>query len=627
MFPETTDKTSVSTLAASLTQTARRAPRAAALLAPGRAALTYAMLEAQLAGVAQWLASAGHGRRSRVALALANGPELAVALLAVSRCMTCAPLNPALEEASLQRLLATMRIDALIAPARRDSAAVRAALRLGIPVIGLDAATDGPAGCLTLDGTVVELARGGVAPVAPEPDDVALLMHTSGTTAEPKIVPLTQRRLSESARSRIDLYALGPDDRCLLGMPLHTAAGVRRGLLLPLLAGGSLVCTERFEARQFVDLLEQYAATYYTAPAAAQVAILEELTCRPRPPRLALRFAETSGAPLTAATQRRLAEQLRVPVIIGYGITETGSIAQTPLPPIETPAGSVGLPTRMELRIRDDLGRDVGPRQVGEIQVRGAEVFDGYEGDARANAAAFIDGWFRTGDLGWLDERGFLFIAGRLKEVINRGGEKIVPSEVENVLAGHPAVAQAVAFALPHATLGEDLAAAVVARSPVTEEQLQAFARDGLAAFRVPTRIFVLPEIPKAALDKPKRGELARIAAELMQREFVAPATATELRLAAMYADLLQVDRIGARDSFLQLGGDSLRGARLLAKVQAEFGLALRLDVLYRHPTPAALAQYIDAALRPPAAEGPPRDVGTEAQAAAMPVGQAGACR
>jgi acyl carrier protein len=282
-------------------------------------------------------------------------------------------------------------------------------------------------------------------------------------------------------------------------------------------------------------------------------------------------------------------------MIIGYGITEAGSITQTPLPPVQTPEGSVGLATRMEIRIRDEAGQIVGPGQVGEIQVRGPEVFDGYEDNAQANAAAFANGWFRTGDLGWLDGGGFLFIAGRMNEIINRGGDKIAPSDIEAVMAKHPAVAEVVAFAMPHATLGEDVAAAVVARSPVSEAQLREFARTRLAAFKLPTRIFLLTDIPKAALDKPRRGELARIAADLLQREFVAPATQTEIRLAAIYAELLQTDRIGARDSFLQLGGDSLRGVRLLTKVQAQWGLDLRLEVLYEHTTLAALAQYIDA--------------------------------
>lgn len=582
------------TIAALLAEATRRTPDALALLAPDRTALTYAQLAQQLAGVAQWLGAAGHGRRSRIALALSSGPELALALLGVSRCMTCAPLNPTLEEATLGRLLAAMRIDALIAPSQSDSAAARAARLLGIPVIGLNATGVGPVGCFTLD-----VAPGAAVPARCEPeavtaDDIALLMHTSGTTAVPKIVPLTQRRLTESARARIDLYGLGPRDRCLLGMPLYTAAGVRRGLLLPLIAGASLVCPDKFDATQFVALLEQLSPTYYTAPAAAQVAILEELSRRSMPLRMALRFAETSGAPLPPVMRERLAAQLGVPVIIGYGITEAGSITQTPLPPVQTPEGSVGLATRMEIRVRDDAGRIVGPGQVGEVQVRGPEVFDGYEDNVQANAAAFDNGWFRTGDLGWLDGDGFLFIAGRINDIINRGGDKIAPSDVEAVIARHPAVAEVVAFAVPHATLGEDLAAAVVARSAVTEQQLREFARTRLAAFKVPTRIFLLADIPKAALDKPRRGELARIAADLLQREFVAPSTQTETRLAAFFAELLQTDRIGVRDNFLQLGGDSLRGVRLFAKVQAQWGLDLRLDVLYEHPTLGALAHYID---------------------------------
>jgi len=576
-----------------LTAAAERRPDAPAILAPGRTPLTHAALRAQIGLVGHALAAGGHGSPLRIALAVPSGAELAVALLAVGAHAGCAPLNPELDEGMVRRVLQAMRVDALIVLPDDDAPARRAACSLSIPIIELVTAPDRPAGCFTLRIPATGSPRD-AASATPAGDDIALVLHTSGTTAAPKIVPLTHRRLTDSALARIELSRLSPGDRCLLGAPLFTAAGLRRGLLPPLLAGGSVVCPDGFDAVEFVNLIETFEPTFYTAPAAVQVAILEELIRRPHPLRHRLRFAETSGAPIAEPTRRRLEELLGVPVVIGYGITEAGSIAQTPLPPVVTPAGSVGLPTRMEISVRDDGGVELPADRQGEIFVRGPEVFGGYENDPQATAEALREGWFRTGDLGWRDAEGFLFVAGRVKELVNRGGIKIAPAEVEAVLMEHPAVTEAAAFALPHATLGEDLAAAVVLHQEATETQLRDHASRRLAAFKVPTRIFVLPEIPKAALGKPRRSELARVAAELMHDEFVPPRTDTERRVAAMFADILQVERVGANDSFLQLGGDSLRGVRLLAQLREAFGLTMRLDSLFREPTVAAIARTID---------------------------------
>jgi acyl-CoA synthetase (AMP-forming)/AMP-acid ligase II/acyl carrier protein len=578
---------------------------APAILAPDRVPLTFGGLGRQLDDTAEVLARAGFGRGSRIAVALPEGPEYAVAALAVCSCATCAPLSPDLDEEGLHALVVAMRIDALIARENEDSAAVWAARRAGIAIIRLRSSLAAPAGTFAL------LVPPGRPPVAPEPpgiDDIAMVTHTSGTTAAPKIVPHTHRRIAEAARTRAELGRVTRLDRSLLLTPLSNVTSFRRVLLPPLAFGGSAVCVTRFEPERFLDWLDAMRPTYYMASAARQLALLEALRRRSRPVKHSLRFALSGGAALRASDQAALESALGAPVIQSYGMNETGNIAQAPLPPERAPHGSVGWPTNVDIAIVDEGGGPVGVDTPGEIIVRGPEIFEGYENDPEANALAFRDGWFRTGDLGRIDRAGFLFLSGRIKDVINRGGVKVPPGEVEDALALHPEVAQIAAFALPHPTLGEDVAAAVVLRpgATVNEEGLRNFAHARLAAFKVPTRIMILSEMPRGSFDKVRRDELARIAAVELQHEFVQPRNELESAVAQIFAEVLGVERVGAFDNFFQLGGDSLRAMSALARMESIFSVAIGVEALFLKPTAAALAVAIrEAALCRPG-NGPP---------------------
>jgi hypothetical protein len=276
-------------------------------------------------------------------------------------------------------------------------------------------------------------------------------------------------------------------------------------------------------------------------------------------------------------------------------MTETGNIAQAPMLPHRAPPRSSGLPSNVDVAILSESGREVACGETGEICVRGPEVFDGYENDPEATSAAFVDGWFRTGDIGYVDAGGFLYVSGRIKDVINRGGAKISPTDVEDALMRHPDVIEAAAFALAHRTLGEDVAAAVVLRDAVTvsEAALREHARALLPPFKVPTRIVVVDEIPHGSFGKIKRGELASVAETALHTRFVAPRNRDERDVAQAFAHVLGIDRIGAHENFFQLGGDSLRGARVVDHLRLEFGKAIPLDALFRHPTAAELAVAI----------------------------------
>ncbi len=575
-----------------LAASARAYSKAPAILAPDRDTLTHAALLNQVHAATRALADAGYGRGSRIALALPEGPEAAVAALAVSCCATCAPLSRDLGEAALFELIVAMRIDALITPEADASPAVDAARRAGVTVVGLRHASTAPAGSFAL---IAPAARSPVAVPQPHLDDIALLAHTSGTTSRPKIVPHTHRRIAEAARMRGELGQLTHTDRSLLTTPLSNLTTLRRAAIPPLAAGGSVVCLGHFDPVRLIAWIEALAPTHYMASVATHIAILEELERRTRPVKHSLRFVLAGGANLPSDIQTRLERALGASVIAAYGMTETGTIAQVPLPPDRAPAGSVGRPANIDIAIVDEAGSAQPVDALGEILVRGPELFDGYENDANANDAAFRDGWFRTGDLGRIDRDGFLYLAGRIKDLINRGGAKVVPSEIEEVLMEHPEVAQAAAFALPHPTLGEDLAAAVVLRGQgaVSESELRDFALARLAAFKVPTRFMPISELPRGSFGKVKRAELTRIAEEQLRHEFVPPQDAPEALVAQIFAEVLGIDRIGATDNFFQLGGDSLRGARVMARVQAIFGVTVGVEALFRRPTVATLTMEI----------------------------------
>jgi acyl-CoA synthetase (AMP-forming)/AMP-acid ligase II len=577
-----------------LSATVRAFPDAPAFVAPGRDAMTYTSLAAQLDTAARALSNLGFGARSRIAVALPEGAESAVCVLAVCCFATCAPLNPALEEATLARLLGSMRIDAMIVLEGQESNASRAARRAGIEIIELRPTPSAAAGAFEF---VAAPSHPATTVERPGLDDPALLMSTSGTTGTPKIVPGTQRRLAEGARFRIELTALTARDRCLLLVPLYSNVGLRRCVLPCLAIGGSVACVGAFDPARIIDWLVDLRPTHYMASAAAQVAILEAVERHGARVDHELRFALSGGAPLPASVTERLEHALGVPVLQGYGITETGNIAQTPLPPRRTPPRSVGLPSNVDILIVDAAGRALGVDEPGEILVRGPEVFDGYENDPVATAAAFRDGWFRTGDIGRIDRDGFLFLSGRNKDVINRGGTKVAPTDVEDALARHPQVVEAAAFAVSHATLGEDIAAAVVLRHPATasEGELRDFVRASLPPFKVPTRIAIVDSLPKGSFDKVMRAEVARIAEAEMRTEYRAPRGPVETAIVGAFGEVLGLERVGVFDNFFQLGGDSLRASRVVARLQDILGRAIALDALFREPTAEGLAGAIGA--------------------------------
>lgn len=484
---------------------------APAIGAPGRPALDYQGLRAFAAEIGGFLNRHGLGRGDRVAIVLPNGPEMAAAFVTVAARCSTAPLNPAYRADEFEFYLSDLRARALIVGADDQGPAVEVAGKLGVPLIRLAPRAGGPAG--TFDLTTAMAAAAPARPGPAVPEDEALVLHTSGTTSRPKIVPLSGANVCRSAVNIGATLSLTPADRCLNIMPLFHIHGLIAAVLSSLCAGASVHCTPGFNALSFFAQLDEVRPSWYTAVPTMHQGILaraprnQEILSR-----AGLRFIRSSSASLPPQVMAELETAFGCPVIEAYGMTEAAhQMASNPLPPRARKPGSVGLAAGPEVAIMGEDGRLLGPHEVGEIVIRGPNVTAGYENNPKANGEAFTAGWFRTGDQGTLDEEGYLRLTGRLKEIINRGGEKISPREVDEVLMDHPAVAQVVTFAMNHPKLGEEVAAAVVAREgmTVTEAELRAFCAERLADFKVPRKLVLLAEIPKGATGKLQRIGLA----------------------------------------------------------------------------------------------------------------------
>ena len=469
---------------------------------------SFAELRATVARLAGQLRGAGVGPGDRVALTLPNGPVMAAVLLAAASAAVAAPLNPRSRAEEVRRAFAELGVRAVAAAPDGgevpDAPGVR---RLAVAGEGLD---------VTLTDGGAPIAPAPVAP--PAPDATALVLQTSGTTARPKTVPLTHANLAVSAASVARSLALAPDDCGLVAMPLFHIHGIVAGLLAPLAAGGAVACPGDFSAFRFFDWLDEYRPTWYTAvPTMHQLILARAHRHAGAIARARLRFVRSSSAPLPPVVLERVEAAFRAPMIEAYGMTEAShQMAAQPLPPGARKPGSVGRPAGVELAVLAPDGAALPPGGRGEIAVRGPGVTAGYEANPEANAAAFTaDGWFRTGDEGYLDGDGYLFLTGRLKEIINRGGEKIAPREVEEAILRHPAVRQAVCFALPHATLGEEVATAVVraegadGADALDEAAVRGLCAERLAPFKVPRAVVFVDEIPVGPTGKLQRIGLA----------------------------------------------------------------------------------------------------------------------
>ncbi|HSV71848.1 MAG TPA: acyl--CoA ligase [Methylibium sp.] len=495
------------------------ADAALAIRAPGRPALTHAGLRALVERTLASLNALGAGRNDRVAIVLANGPEMATCFLACAAGTTSAPLNPAYRADEFEFYLSDLNAKLLVVEQSSTSPAIEVAKKLGVRVVDLIVEPGAPAGEFRLqarDGAAsIPAAAGGWAEAA----DVGMVLHTSGTTSRPKIVPLSVGNLFASASNIRATLQFSAGDTGLNIMPLFHIHGLIAGVLAPVSAGSCVFCTPGFNALKFFTWMDEAKPSWYTAVPTMHQAIVQRAKGSGNAEVIArnpLRFLRSSSSSMPPQVIKELEEIFKAPLIESYGMTEaTHQMASNPLPPRSRKPGTVGLAAGPEVAIMLD-GKLLAAGETGEIVIRGASVTAGYENNPKANAEGFTtgqnSGWFRTGDQGVMDAEGYVSITGRLKEIINRGGEKVSPREVDEILMDHAAVAQVVCFGMPHPKLGEEVAAVVVLKEgqAATERELQDFVGKRAADYKVPKKILFMDEIPKGATGKLQRIGLAQ---------------------------------------------------------------------------------------------------------------------
>jgi acyl-CoA synthetase (AMP-forming)/AMP-acid ligase II/acyl carrier protein len=572
-------------------------PGAPALFGASGAHLGRVALMAQVDGTIAALADQGLGGVDRVAIVLPDSPMMAAVLLAVSSHATAAPINPRYTADEIAFVLTDTAARAVIVHADPGAtghrAAVEAARRVGCAVITAEPLGDD--GRSALGGAAGPLGAGSAGAAA----GTAIVLHTSGTTARPKLVGLQRAQLALTAAAIGRSLALGPEDRSLVVMPLFHVHGIVAGALAPLVAGGEVVVPTGHTPGDLARLVGECSPTWLTAVPSMLQTLLA--SAEREMPVHRLRVLRSCSSPLPPAVGAALEQRFGVPVVEAYGMTEAAhQVASNPLPPAVRKPGSVGLATGPEVTVVDDDGVPVAPGTTGHVLLRGPSIIGAYLDNPAANEASFVDGWFRTGDLGRLDEEGYLFLAGRSKELVNRAGEKIAPREVEDVLSSHPAVAQAVVFAVPDRRLGEQVAAAVVLREPVDEHELRKHVAASLAAFKVPRRIVACDSIPLGPTGKVQRMVLAEKLglADLDDVGPVLPARTpsgpVEDLVASLWTQVLDREVTDANARFMTLGGDSLRAVRLLARLRDELDVPLSLVELSDAPTVAGQAELIE---------------------------------
>lgn len=572
-------------------------PDAPALVCSGLGVLSFDALGRQIVAIGKQLRGAGIGVESRVGIALPRCPEAALLSVAVCCSATVVPLNPTLSGGELHDELERNRIDALIV-AGWDAVPAWAAmsnLAFGLFAVSQAKASLGEITLTQLRPIASPARRLG----QPTAQSVCAIFRTSGTTGTARRVPVTHENLIEMAHKMRRWLGLCSTDRAACVMPIYYTAGFKATLLAPLLIGCSVAAPTTPRPQDFLGWVGELRPTWLTSVPTFLQALLDGLRELPDgAPDHTLRFVLSTASYLPEAVRSELQSHIGVPVLEFYGLCEAGMMTAPRLPPASSKPGTVGTVPSGELEIRNNEGVRLGPGQVGQIMVRGPSVMPGYLEDIDGAPTGLVDGWLATGDLGTVDSEGDLTVVGRMKEIINRGGEKVSPYDIEKALLRHPAVREAAAFAVPHPRLGENVAAAVVLNhgADVTSSTLIAFLRDRLAPFQMPRRVRVISSLPKGTTGKIRRSQLFAGLGEDV-RHGVLPVEALEIQIAEIWQRLLKRDDIGVDEDFFEAGGDSLQATEMLLELESQTRQTIGPSAIKAELTIRHLAQTLDDAL------------------------------
>lgn len=552
--------------------------------------LTYRHLWELVKKTQSQLQKWGICRTQRVVMVAPANSAVTLSLsFAIASSAICIPLNPNFSPSEFLTYLQQLQPQVLVIVSECADAAVKAAVQLNLPII-FATPLHNRTGWFQLQEATENQSQPLFSP--PSGEDIAFVFQTSGSTAQPKFVPVTHKGLCYSSSNVKDVLQLGTDDICLNVLPLFHVHGLITNGVVPLLAGNLICLYGNFDGGVFWQWLEQSQATWLSSSPAIYQAMLE---AAPKIlPKLSLRFIRSGSTLLSPKLKQELTQLLNVPFLEAYGMSEALTITNTPLSPVVDKPGSVGKVVNGELAIFNQSGETLATQQVGEIAVRGDHITPGYLDDPAANQTSFINGWFRTGDIGYLDAEGDLFLVGRIKEMINRGGEKVSPQEVDAVLLKHPQVLAAATFGISHPSLGEDIAAAVVLKEEeVSLQHLRDYLLQHLAIHKVPSQIFIVKSIPKGTTGKIKRQELASYFCDQLTPIYVAPRTEIEVKIAQIWSQVLRLDTIGVDDNFFALGGNSLLATQVISRLHQAFEIKLSFLNFFSAPTVAGLSQEI----------------------------------
>jgi acyl-CoA synthetase (AMP-forming)/AMP-acid ligase II/thioesterase domain-containing protein len=572
-------------------------PHQPAIVSSTYSPLTYRDLQRQLDGIRRQLRLAGFDCNARIGILMPNGVDAVLTIVAVTCCSIAVPLDPRLSQTEIDQRLDMLRLNALLVPQGNASEARRTAERRKLPII--EAVPVGP-GQLGIN-IVAQVDNVPAIDAEPDPSSPAFILQTSGTTAQPKLIPFSHNNMLAAAARLQAWFGLTHQDRCLSVSSPYYSHGLKVTVFTPLLTGGSIALPANSAVVALDEWLDVLRPTWYSAGPTLHAALLDKARSLENAQTAhTLRFVVSGGAPLPKEVQDDLQRILGVPVLEHYGSSEAAQVAANVPPPGPNRPGTCGKPWPDTVAIVGEDGRLVPAGERGEIWVRGPTVTFGYLDAPELNQAAFTEGWLRTGDIGSLDADGFLTLHGRLSEVINRGGEKIAPAEVESALLRHPAVAEAAVFAIPHPRLGDDVAAAVIPHSgaQTTPAELRQFLQRELASFKIPRSILILDRLPKGATGKVQRRRL-REALDVDHRDTKPPPAVKketldlESELLTLWRRLLKSETVTIDDDFFARGGDSLLAMEMLIEVERLIGQPVPETILFEAETIRQLAPKI----------------------------------